>query len=223
MSKLDDPKQAEMLRHWAEKIMYQRKPALKAFETSEEMRHWIVDFIEPATPLTYLEFGVAHGDSIKFFSERFRHEGSSFFGFDSFLGIPEAWLHLPKFHFNRDGEAPHFDDSRVNLIKGWFQNTVPGFLSGWQRSPGKVMVHYDADLYGSTLFAMTMLWPRVQEYFFLFDDFLADDSVALFDFAAAYPIEIEFLAQAGKDGTGALRPVKTFGRIRNVGYTPSSD
>jgi O-methyltransferase len=223
MSKLDDPRRRDVLKYWAVEVQYPSNPAPKSFQTSPELREWIVEFIGPKTPLTYLEFGVAHGDSMRFFSEKFHNEGSSFFGFDSFRGLPEAWLHLPKFHFDRHGKPPHSDDSRVRFIKGWFQNTVPPFLSGWQRTPGTVLVHYDADLYGSTLFAMTMLWPRVQEYYFLMDDFMQDDAIALFDFASAYPIEIEFFAQAGESGDHRPLPVKTFGRIRNVEYRPPSD
>ena len=218
MSKLDDPRRREALQAWAVWTQYVNKPAPKAFLTSDQLRAWIVDYIGSTSPVTYLEFGVAHGDSILYFSEKFKHEASSFFGFDSFLGLPEAWLHLPKFHFDRHGQPPQSSDTRVHFIKGWFQNTVPPFLSAWQRSPGPVFVHYDADLYGSTLFAMTMLWPRVQEYYFLTDDFMQDDAIALFDFASAYPIEIEFLAQAGADGNGNPLPVKTFGRIRNVEF-----
>ena len=223
MSKLDDPRRRDVLKHWAVDLQYRKSPAPKAFPTSPQLRDWIVDFIGPQTPVTYLEFGVAHGDSIQFFSEKFQHEASSFTGFDSFQGLPEAWLHLPKFHFDRHGKPPISDDSRVRFVKGWFQNTVPSFLSTWQRSPGKVLVHYDADLYGSTLFAMTMLWPRVQEYYFLTDDFMQDDAIALFDFASAYPVEVKFLAQAGADGNGGLLPVKTFGQIRNVEFRPPDE
>jgi hypothetical protein len=220
MSKLDDPRRREILKHWAVDLQYGKQRAPKAFLTPPELQEWIVGFIGPQTPLTYLEFGVAHGDSIRLFSERFSHEGSSFFGFDSFRGLPEAWLHLPKFHFDRHGKAPRSDDTRVHFVKGWFQNTLPSFLSTWQRSPGKVLVHYDADLYGSTLFAMTMLWSRVQEYYFLASDFTQDDAIALYDFASAYPVEIEFFAQSGADGNGRPLPVTTFGHIRNVEFAP---
>jgi hypothetical protein len=221
MSKTDDERRRELLKSWAE-ARYNENPAAATFDSSLELRRWIVNHIGPDTPATYLEFGVAHGDSMRYFSECFRHPDSRFIGFDSFLGLPDAWLHLPKFHFDRRGNAPTSDDPRVLFVKGWFQNVVPPFLATWQPQTGTVFIHFDADLYGSTLFAMTMLWSSLPTYYFLCDDFLQDDAVALFDFASAYPVAIEFLAQAGRDGHGTLRPVQVFGRLRNTEFRVES-
>jgi hypothetical protein len=215
MSKTDDERRRDLLKSWAEE-RYNEKKATTSFDTSLELRRWIVNHIGADAPVTYMEFGVAHGDSIRYFSEGFGHPDSRFIGFDSFFGLPEAWLHLPKFHFDRRGNAPASDDPRVRFVKGWFQNVLPPFLRTWQPPTSTVLVHFDADLYGSTLFAMTMLWSRLPAYYFLCDDFLQDDAVALFDFTTAYPVAIEFLAQAGRDGIGRLRPVQVFGRLRNA-------
>ena len=41
--------------------------------------------------ITVLEFGVYQGYSIKKFAEFNTNEDSKFFGFDSFVGLPEDW------------------------------------------------------------------------------------------------------------------------------------
>ena len=45
---------------------------------------------------------------------------------------------------------------RISFVKGWFQNTLPGFLNGF--SPrSRLIVHNDSDLYSSTLFTLANL------------------------------------------------------------------
>lgn len=53
------------------------------------------------------------------------------------------------------------------------------------------------------------------------DDFTQDDMSALFDFAVAYPIELEFIAQTrGSEGSGPPVPAQVFGRMRRVELAP---
>ena len=55
-------------------------------------------------------------------------------------------------------------------------------------------MHFDADLYSSTLFLLTTLWHSLPQYHFFFDEFVPDEVVAMRDFLAAYPAEFEFIA-----------------------------
>jgi hypothetical protein len=41
-------------------------------------------------------------------------------------------------------------------VKGWFQNTLPGFLNAFTPRP-RLVVHSDSDLYSSTLFTLASL------------------------------------------------------------------
>jgi hypothetical protein len=102
------------------------------------------------------EFGVYRGDSINFIA---RMTDQRVFGFDSFEGLPERWFDgwevgafavskLPKVRRN------------VTLVKGWFNETLPGFL---KENPGDVgFLHVDSDLYSSAKTIFELLEPRLK-------------------------------------------------------------
>lgn len=166
-------------------------------------------------PIRYLEFGVAGGKSMRLMTERFKNPEARFFGFDCFEGIPEAWQGKPAGTFSMDGKPPVMTDKRVNLVKGYFQDTLPGFISTF-RCPvaSPVLVHYDADLYSATLFILSTLWHHIPEYYFIFDEFMSDEIIALHDFARAYPVEIEFLCRTDRD-----RPPQIFGKLKRCAFS----
>jgi len=168
-------------------------------------------------PITYLEFGVHKGWSMQHMSTRFTHPDATFVGFDSFEGLPEAWGPLMPGHFSTDGATPPTADSRIRFVKGWFQNSVPGFLRA-SKSNGPVLIHFDADLYSSTLFLMTTLWHYIPDYYFLFDEFTPLEVVAMYDFARGYPVAFEFTACTVDERD---RPLQIFGRLRNADYQPT--
>jgi hypothetical protein len=151
-------------------------------------------------PVLYLEFGVYQGYSIRYFAQRLTHPETRLFGFDSFEGLPEQWGAYGKGTFSTGGSAPQTDDPRVQFVKGWFQDTVPRFLAAQPlveaagRRSLRVFVHFDADLYSSTLFLLTTLRQYVSEYDFCFDEFMGHELRALSDFAQAYPSRISFFA-----------------------------
>jgi O-methyltransferase len=166
-------------------------------------------------PITYLEFGVYDGRSITDMAGRFAHPKARFYGFDSFEGLPEDWA-LPwgtttKGTFSRAGIAPVIADNRVQLVKGWFQNTLRDFLRDTFIPSGPILVHYDADLYSATMFVLGMLWPVIDEYYFLFDEFNGHECLALHDFSKCYPVEIEFICQTNDPGVE-----KVFGKLRRA-------
>ncbi|OGB99436.1 hypothetical protein A2V82_12120 [candidate division KSB1 bacterium RBG_16_48_16] len=119
----------------------------------------------------YLEFGVSGGHSFKWWSSECTHNESKFFGFDTFEGLPENWGIYNK--GNMAADIPIIDDSRVEFAKGLFQDTVPDFLSTHNMENGKrKIIHLDADLFTSTLFALTSLAPYLRKGdILLFDEF----------------------------------------------------
>ena len=95
-----------------------------------------------------------------------------------------------------------------------FQNTVPEFLStNALTGAGPLFVHFDADLYSSTLFLLTSLWHVTSEYYFIFDEFMRDEIIAMHDFTRAYPVEYEFFSQ-----TTTSIYTQIFGRMKRVEF-----
>ena len=85
--------------------------------------------------------------------------GHTFYGFDSFEGLPEDW-HTPgdKERTNRNGKMPEVN-SNVQLVKGWFENTLPKFLD---EHPEKcAFIHIDCDIYASTKTVLNALKERI--------------------------------------------------------------
>lgn len=123
-------------------------------------------------PASYLEFGVFQGVSMGIWSGLLKSPQSRLAGFDSFEGLPENWgLFTDKERFNVKGRMPHFDDPRVRLVKGWFDQTLPGFLKEFQPQP-TLIVHLDADLYSSTIYVLRQLRPLLKPGTILvFDEF----------------------------------------------------
>lgn len=103
-----------------------------------------------------LEFGVYSGTTLRMISGALA--GRGVYGFDSFEGLPEAW---------RTGfDAGHFDVTELpdvgdaELIVGWFDRTLPGFLA---RHPGPVaFLHVDSDLYSSARTVLELVGPRLE-------------------------------------------------------------
>lgn len=95
-----------------------------------------------------LEFGVADGSTLDFFA-RLRPD-ATFFGFDSFAGLPEFWkdgFDQGRFAQTRLPEVP----GNVELIQGWFCDTLPAFMSRPCATAGGIaFIHIDCDLYAST-------------------------------------------------------------------------
>jgi hypothetical protein len=105
-----------------------------------------------------LEFGVWSGTSINLLARLF--PSSKIYGFDSFEGLPESWIGTGgKGQFSRDGELPKVRDN-VQLIKGWFDHTLPGFLDDTKFDKISLL-HVDCDLYSSTQTVFAHLHPKI--------------------------------------------------------------
>ena len=102
-----------------------------------------------------LEFGVYSGRTINHIASL---SAEKIYGFDSFEGLPEDWR--PDFRqgaFKRTDLPPVAPN--VELVVGWFDKTLPGFLS---EHPGPVsFLHVDCDLYSSTKTVFHFLSDRI--------------------------------------------------------------
>jgi hypothetical protein len=164
-------------------------------------------------PIHYLEFGVASGTSFRWWIGANQHPGSRFFGFDTFEGLPEDWHFFKKGAFSFD--TPLLEDGRATFLKGLFQDTVYTFLDNYRLNidnPDATRVlHLDADLYSSTLFALTMLAPFLRNGdILLFDEFNIPNHefAAWNDFVRSYYIKYEVIGSVNNFYQTAIKVIK---------------
>ena len=109
-----------------------------------------------ATEGLYLEFGVATGTTLRAIAEL--APVGSVFGFDSFEGLPEDWrTQYTAGTFAMDAFP---DVPGAELVVGWFDRTLPGFLA--EHPEDVALLHLDADLYSSTKTVLDALESRLR-------------------------------------------------------------
>ena len=149
-------------------------------------------------PVNYLEFGVAHGASFRWFLQQLPHTDSRFYGFDTFEGLPEDWGHYKKGMFNNNLKPPEINDTRGQFYTGLFQQTLPGFLKGFDAGRRNIIM-LDADLYSSTLYVLTSLAPLLKKGdLIFFDEFVVPthEFKAYLDFVQSYYCNLELIGAA---------------------------
>jgi len=140
-------------------------------------------------PVTYSEFGVYEGASLRYWSQGLHHPDSQLHGFDSFEGLPENFdSRYGKGHFDVQGKLPVISDDRVTLHIGWFEDVLPSFQLPDSR---RLVIALDADLYSSTRFVLEHLSDSIVEGAIIYFDELSriDHEPAAFD---------DFMASSGK-------------------------
>lgn len=105
-----------------------------------------------------LEFGVAGGVSTRLIASN--AEPRTVHGFDSFEGLPGDWAgtHEQKGRYTQHGKLPKVPRN-VTLHKGWFDQTLPGFLA---KNPGPCsFINVDCDVYDSSKYVLDQLADRI--------------------------------------------------------------
>lgn len=112
--------------------------------------------IAPSTGGMALEFGVATGNTLRAITKA--RGAAEVYGFDSFEGLPEAWLNgMPAGAFARD-DLP--DVPGAELVVGLFSDTLPGFM---REHTGHIdFLHVDGDLYSSAKTVLEHCGPRLR-------------------------------------------------------------
>lgn len=147
----------------------------------------------PDRPVAVIEFGVHEGASLRWFAERLAHPESRFVGLDTFTGLPEPWGAMPAGTFDTRGVTPRLDDARVLFLPGLFQDTAPRLLetlSACAHLP--LLVHYDADLYASTLFALALVDRLGRPYTAILDEFTGHETRALRNYRQGWRAGVSF-------------------------------
>jgi O-methyltransferase len=181
------------------------------FDNRFKMYDYINNDILDNEVIEYLEFGVFEGESILYFASLNTAPESTFFGFDTFEGLPEDWVEFSRTvkskTFSTDGGLPKIEDERVTFMKGLFQETLPGFLKSF-KSTNQLVIHNDSDLYSATLFVLTFMDDLlIPGTVIIFDEFYSvlDEFRALEDYASAYMRSYEVLAATKNHVQVAIR------------------
>ncbi len=166
----------------------------------------------------WLEFGVYTGTSINAMA---KFAGRTVYGFDSFKGLPEDWrADKPRGRYSLDGALPKVAGN-VDLIPGWFEETLPAFLA--ERDEPAALIHIDCDLYSSTHTVLTLLRERmvpgtilVFDELFNYPGYEQHEIKAFYEFLREGPVRCEWI---GIKGPISLVPDAEFEKIagRNSG------
>ena len=161
------------------------KEALMFSQGRESIWRYCLDLRKSELDLggTILEFGVWKGVSINFFAKH--SPGASITGFDSFEGLEEDWFgHIRTKGFLDVGGVLPSVPGNVQLIKGWFQSTLPSFLGTFGEQKISI-VHMDADTYTPTKYALQMLAKNLKPgTIVIFDEYFGYSSWRIHEFKA---------------------------------------
>lgn len=138
-----------------------------------------------------LEFGVFEGQTLNWIASWLPQK--EVYGFDSFEGLPEDWI--PSYGKGKFAvrALPKVKEN-VKLIKGWFDQTLPGFLQEHRENCS--FVHIDCDLYSSTKVVFEMLKERIVEgTVIVFDEFFNHPNWQHGEFKAF----MEFIQDTGRE------------------------
>jgi O-methyltransferase len=152
-------------------------------------------------PIDYIEFGVWKGETLRRWTGINRHPDSRFFGFDSFVGLPETWDGVRGAGaFDVGGQLPDIDDPRVTFVKGWFQDTLGDFLRTFE-ARSRLVIHHDSDLYSSVMYCLTMMNDvMVPGTILIFDEFSSPlhEFRALNDYTQSYRRRVRALGMTAQ-------------------------
>jgi len=150
----------------------------------------------------FLEFGVWKGKSINYFSKKL--PDITFYGFDSFQGLKENWhgTSVRKGHFNLNNRLPKVNKN-VNLIEGWFNDSIPIFLDN---NNNKIsFLHIDCDTNESTRTILELLKNRItKNTILIFDEYFGypewenGEFLAWKEFVKSNNIRYKYLAFSNK-------------------------
>lgn len=147
----------------------------------------------------WLEFGVANGASLKDIACQTKQ---AVYGFDSFEGLPEDWTYFQKkSRYTLGGKFPVNLPDNVELVKGWFDETLPSFLKSHKEPVA--FLHVDSDLYSSAKTILTFLKDRIKKgSIIVFDEFFnypgwkEHEYKAFYEFVKENKVDFQFLGFA---------------------------
>ena len=149
-----------------------------------------------------LEFGVWQGRSINLLAQALPED--EIVGFDSFEGFPDDGRTDWEARFDVDAlpQVP----GNVRLVKGFFADTLPGFVAEMQESGSLTvkLLHIDCDIYSSTKTVFDLLGNYIQpgtvvifDELIHYDTFPENEFLAFYEFLEARTLAFEWALTAG--------------------------
>ena len=187
-------------------FLIQRLGELALFSEPREGPIWKLQTLKDALRAAWprdglvLELGVWKGNSLRLIAETLPDK--DVYGFDSFEGFPEDGRVDWKMDLSRGGSLPAVP-SNARLIKGYFDDTLPGFT---EAHPGPVgLLHVDCDIYSSTRTIFRALRNQiVPGTVIIFDElinhrgFENNEILAFYEFLREAGLDFEWLACHGR-------------------------
>ncbi|ONI76112.1 hypothetical protein ALI144C_36080 [Actinosynnema sp. ALI-1.44] len=173
----------------AAKFVDANMPVARSFSDPESTLRYALE-LAPSDGMA-LEFGVFQGRSLRIIGAT---RSGEVYGFDSFKGLPEDYRsHVREGAFAIDGLP---DVPGAELVVGWFDDTLPGFMA---EHPGPVsFLHVDGDLYSSTKTVFDLVGPRLRVgSIVIFDEFFNFPGWEKHEYRAWQ----EFLSATGTEAT----------------------
>lgn len=152
------------------------------YEDRLKLFQYTIDKYIKEEPIIYLELGVSKAVSFRWWLDHITNPQSQFFGFDTFEGLPENWGQYQAGAMS--AAMPDINDPRAHFFKGIFQETLVPFIDDNRdllHSNVRKVIHMDADLYSSTIFSLSQLYPYLNNGDLIFFD---EFNVATHEFKA---------------------------------------
>jgi hypothetical protein len=133
------------------------------------------------------------------------------YGFDSFVGLPETWtLGARTGAFSIGGRLPPVRDN-ITLIEGFFEQSLPSFAAE-HRGSKIALLHVDCDLYSATQTIFAELGDMLQAgSIVIFDEFInyagwqEGEYRAFIEFVAKRNRTFEYIGYVRTGGQVAVR------------------
>jgi hypothetical protein len=198
------------------------KAVNKPYWKTEEGQFFVEKYLTAATPLQsdaevlrfasdavklqgmFIELGVCTGKTINFIAAL--NPLQKIYGFDSFEGLPEDWVKYDKiipagtFGFKNPTLLPPVLHN-VELIKGWFSDTLPLFVQGLDCNQPIAFLHIDSDIFSSAATAFDILGDYIQvgtilvfDEFYNYPGYENHEFKAFQDFLIKYRYKARYLA-----------------------------
>ena len=144
---IDDKDYLDFLKVQLPKLRKEKIPILsRTFSPRNDTLRHVLRIMENEPAGLIMEFGVWNGGTINKIARKFKK--NTVYGFDSFSGFPDDGRSDWKQDFSLGSNLPNVE-SNVQLIKGYFEETLPAFADS-NRSNTISFLHIDCDIYSST-------------------------------------------------------------------------